>query len=137
MYNLSMLTTKADCTAVLNIATPAKESLVYRKTGLQRKNQSASLNSQEIQASLVAVTAEIEALETVLDNLPPGDVYDANEVRLRKAEHKKFLLEQRKINYGPVAQADGIYEINCLDGEIAETDAFIAALVARRDELPA
>lgn len=135
-YTVSLLTTKADCTALLNIANAEKDSIVYRKTGLQRQSQTASLTSMEIEASLAAVTAELAALDAILATLPAGPTYDENLVRKTKAEYKKFLLEQRRGNYGPIALVEKEYDIACIDQAIVETDAFIAAITARRDELP-
>ncbi|RYY70767.1 MAG: hypothetical protein EOO13_05485 [Chitinophagaceae bacterium] len=135
-YTLSLLTTKADCTALLNIANAEKGSMVYRKTGLQRQTQNATLTSMEIEASMAAVDAEIAALTAILATLPPGPTYDENEVRKTKAEYKKFLLEQRRGNYGPIAIVEKEFDIACLDGSIVETEAFILALETRRGELP-
>lgn len=135
-YTVSLLTTKADCTALLNIANAEKDGMVYRKTGLQRQSQTASLTSLEIEASMAAVDAELSALNAILATLPPGPTYDENLVRKTKADYKKFLLVQRRSNYGPIALVEKEYDIACLEGTIVETDAFIVSLTTRRDELP-
>ena len=135
-YTLTALSTKADCTALINIANNEKGSLAYRRTGLQRQNQTATLTSLEIETSLAAVIAEISVLDGILPTLPPGPTYDENLVKKTKLEYRKFLLEQRKGNYGPIAIVEKQYDINCVELAIAETDAFIAAVEARRDELP-
>ncbi len=57
-------------------------------------------------------------------------------VKIKKAEYKKFLLDQRKTNFAPIALVEKQYDIACLDHSIAETDAFIASLTARMNELP-
>ena len=137
MYTVAFLTTKADCTALLNIANTEKDGMVYKKTGLQRQSQTATFTALEIEASLAAVEAELTALQAILNTLPPGPTYDENLVRKTKAEYKKFLLEQRRGNYGPIALVEKEYDIACIDQAIVETDAFIAAVTARRDELPA
>ena len=136
-YTLTMLTTKADCTALINIASAEKADALYKKQGLERQSQSASSTSMEIAANLAAVNSELEALETILANLPPGPTYDQNLVKKKKADYKKFLLEQRQINFGPIAVVEKQYDIACLTETLAETDAFIVALEAKRDELPA
>ncbi|RYG50016.1 MAG: hypothetical protein EOO01_11645 [Chitinophagaceae bacterium] len=136
-YTVSSLTTKADCTALLNIANRERETMMYRKTGLQRQNQTATLTSMEIDASLAAVIAEIAALDSILATLPPGPTFEENEVKKTKAEYKKFLLDQRRGSYGPIALVEREYDINCIDSTVVETDLFIAAVTARRDELPA
>lgn len=135
-YSMSSLQTKAACSALLDIAGREKSNLEYRKTGLQRQSDSATVSALEITAGLAAVNAELAALESILATLPPGPTYDDNMVRKIKAEYKKFLLEQRSGNYGPIALVEKEYDIACIDQAIVETDAFIAALTTRRDELP-
>lgn len=136
-YTLVSLTTKADCTALLNIANREMGTMLYRKTGLERQTESAILTSVEIEASLSAITSEIAALEAVLASLPAGSIYDETLVRKTKAEYKKFLLEQRRGSYGPIALVEKEYDIACIDKAVAETETFINAVTARRDELPA
>lgn len=135
-YTVTLLATKADCTALLNIANSEKDGMIYRKTGLLRQSQTANLTSMEIEASLAAVTAELAALNSILAALPPGPTYDENVVRKTKAEYKKFLLEQRRGNYGPIALVEKEYDMACIDKAIEETDAFIVVITARFDELP-
>jgi hypothetical protein len=136
-YTVSHLTTKPDCQALLDIATAEKSDLEYRKTGLQRQRHASTATSFSIQADLAAVSAEVSALEIVLNALPSGPTYDDTLVRITKARHKKFLLEQRKGNYGPISQVEKEYEIACIDQAISETDAFVVSITARMDELPA
>ena len=135
-YTVTLLATKADCTALLNIANSEKDGMLYRKTGLLRQSQTANLTSMEIEASLAAVTAELAALNSILAALPPGPTYDENVVRKTKAEYKKFLLEQRRGNYGPIALVEKEYDMACIDKAIEETDAFIVVITARFAELP-
>ncbi len=136
-YSVLILTTKPDCQALINIASTEKETLAYRKTGLQRQHSTASVTSLGIEADMAAVVAELASLQAVLNMVPPGTTYDDALVRHKRAEYRKFLLEQRKGNYGPIALVEKEYDIACIDQAIAETDAFIAAVTARKDELPA
>ncbi|MFT3910940.1 MAG: hypothetical protein QM737_16090 [Ferruginibacter sp.] len=136
-YTVSLISSRADCQALIDTANDDKDSLVYRKTGLQRQMQSASSNTVGIEADLAAAVAEIEALNTVIANLPPGNTREETSVKLTKAEYKKFLLEQRKGNYGSTALIGKEYDIACVEQQIAETDAFIQSLTTRMNELPA
>ncbi len=135
-YTVSLLTLKADCQALINIANAEKDDHVYRRAGLVRQSQLASSTSLEIESGLAAVTAELSALASILAGLPPGPTYDENAVKQRKAEYKKFLLEQRRINYGPIAMVEREYDIARIDQSIAETDVFIAELTTHMDSLP-
>ena len=137
VYSLTTLATRPDCQALIDIASAEKENLAYRKIGLQRQRQTASVTSIEIDSDLAAVTAELSALQTILANVPAGPTYEETVVRLTTAEYKKFLLEQRKINYGPIALVQREYEIACIDQSITESDNFVATVTTRMGELPA
>jgi hypothetical protein len=135
-YSVSTLSTRPDCQALINIANAEKGNLEYRKTGISRQHQSASLTSLSIQTELAAVTAELATLNGIIVNLPAGTTYDETVVKIKRAEYKKFLLEQRKTNFGPIALVEKQYDIACLDHAITETDAFIASVTTRMNELP-
>lgn len=136
-YSLTILTSRPDCQALIEIANAEKDNLAYRKFGLQRQRQAASGNSVEIDADLAAVNAELSALQIILTSVPAGPTYEETVVRLTKAEYKKFLLEQRKVSYGPIAMVQREYDIACIDQAIAETDSFVANVTTRMGELPA
>jgi hypothetical protein len=134
-YSTQLLATKPDCQALINIANSEKEALAYRKTGLDRKRQSVSLTAAEIQTELASVTAELDALQAVYDSLPAGPTKDDTLVKFRKVEYKKFLLEQRKSNYGVLSVLEKEYDISCIEKDIAETDAYILALTERMNAI--
>ncbi|MEO8771898.1 MAG: helix-turn-helix transcriptional regulator [Ferruginibacter sp.] len=136
-YTVSMISNRPDCQAMIDAANDDKDSLVYRKTGLERQMQSASTTTVSIDADSAAAIAEISALETVIAGLPEGSVKEETKVKLTKAQYKKFLLDQRKANFGSVALVGKEYTIACVDQSITETDAFILALTTRMNELPA
>jgi hypothetical protein len=136
-YTVSMITSRADCQVLIDTANVDKDSLVYRKTGLERQKQSAGATTVGIDADLAAVEAEIAALDTVISTLPEGTVKEENKVKLTKAQYKKFLLDQRKPNFGSIALIEKEYNIGCIEQSIAETDAYILALTTRMEALPA
>ena len=136
-YSIQLLATKTDCQSLIDIANSEKEGLAYRKTGLDRQRLTVTGNATEIETELASVTAELDALQAVYDNMPAGQIKQETLVKLTKAEYKKFLLEQRKTNYGPIALVEKEYDIACIDHSIAETDAFIASVTARMNALPA
>ena len=71
-YSVEMLTTQADCQALINVANSEKEAATYRKAGMVRQRQSASINATEIEVELASVIAELETLQPLLDTLPEG-----------------------------------------------------------------
>jgi hypothetical protein len=132
-----MLSSRPDCQVLINIASSEKENLAYRKTGLQLQLQSVGVTSLGITADLAAVTAEVSNLQNVLSGLTPGPTYNDTMVRLTKAEYRKFLLEQRKGNYGPIGLVEKEYDLACIEKSITATDELIASLTTRMEELPA
>ncbi len=134
-YTVSLLTTVPDCQALLDIAHAEKESLSYRKTGLERQRQTATITSAEIEAELASVHVEILALQTVISNLPDGPTKVETIRKLKKAEYKKFLLEQRKGNYGVLSLLEKEYDIACVEKGIEEADAFITAITTRMNQI--
>ena len=135
-YTVSILTTRPDCQALIQIANSEKDDLAYRKAGLLRQHQSTAATSAGISNGLAAVDAELAALQTVIDLVPPGPTYDETIVKFKKAEYKKFLLEQRKGNFGPIALVEKEFDVACIDHALAEADVFIASLTTRMGELP-
>lgn len=130
-YSVSLLKTKPDCQALINIASAEKEGLSYRKTGLERQRQTAGDNSVEVETELASANAELTALQTVMDSLPDGPTKTETLRKFKKAEYKKFLLEQRQANYGVLSLLEKEYDIACTEKDIAEADAFISAVTDR------
>ena len=134
-YSVSLLTTRPDCQALIDIATAEKSDLNYRKTGLMRQSQNATLTSAEIEAELTSVNAELAALQTLIDNLPDGPIKEDTIRRYKKADYKKVLLEGRRGKYGVLSILEREYDIACIDLDISEADAFITALTDRLNAL--
>lgn len=134
-YTVSLLTTEADCQALIDIAQSEKDGLNYRKTGLQRQRQTATLTSAEIESELASVIVEIDALQSVMNSLPEGPTKAETLRKYKKAEYKKFLLEQRKGNYGVMSLLEKEYDIACIEKDIEEADAFITAVTDRMHNL--
>ncbi len=135
-YSVSLLTTRPDCQSLIEFANREKATLAYRKEGLERQRDSATLSSQEIQASLLAVTSELAALQSVYDTMPEGPSKQDVLGKIKKNEYKKFQLEQRKENYGVIALLEKEYDIANIDSSIIETDDFIDQVTTRMNQLP-
>jgi hypothetical protein len=131
-YSVNLLTTAADCDSVILVAEKEKSDLSYRKTSVERQKDNYASNSIGIDVDIAATDAEITALIPVVQSLPPGAARDDNETRLKKLELKKFLLAQKDKNYGSVALLMRENDLERVVKEIAEVDAFIAAINARK-----
>ncbi|MDB5202907.1 MAG: hypothetical protein JWQ27_2316 [Ferruginibacter sp.] len=134
-YATSLLSTIADCNALLAIAAADRTDLDIRKRQLERKQENASSNSAEIDADLASVIAEIDAYQQVIAGMPEGPAKQQLVSKLTKAEYKKFILEERRNNYGVVAVLQQQYDLTCMEKDLAEADLFITAVNDRRAEL--
>ena len=134
-YTVSLLKSKADCQALINLTTEDKTGLDYRKTGITRQRESAEKNSVDIEAELASAIAEVNGLQVVLDNLPEGNVKEDMLVKFKKADLRRIMLEKRKENYGVLSILNKEYDIACIEKDIEEADLFIEALTRRMNEL--
>jgi hypothetical protein len=134
-YSVSSITTAADCDLLINMTNKQKNDLAYRKLSLERQRANYAETSLELEAELQTVNAEAAALDAVIATLPDGDVKDDNVTRKKRLELKQFLLTEKKENYGGVALLDKEYDLARVNQELTETDAFIAALEARKAAL--
>ncbi|MDB5203298.1 MAG: hypothetical protein JWQ27_2707 [Ferruginibacter sp.] len=134
-YSTILLTTIADCDALLATAASEKDDLDIRKRQLERKQENAASNSTEIDADLASVTAEIEAYEAVIAGMPEGPAKQQLISKLTKAVYKKFTLEERRANYGVLAILQQQYTIACLEKDMLETDQFVAAVTVHKATL--
>ena len=134
-YSVNALSTAADCDVLLNISAKEKSDLEFKKISLQRQQTNYSKSAVEIDTELQAIAAELTALATVIASLPDGDIKDDTVKKQKKLQLKHFLLEERKENYGSVALLEKEFNLARTEKELQETDAFIAALQARKATL--
>ena len=128
MYSISNVTTIADCNVLLNMANKEKADLNFKKLSDERLVNNYSSTSVEISAVLQGVIAEISAINTVLAVLPDGLTKESEEKRKVRLEYKKFLLETRKESYGAVALLEKQLDLERVNKQIDEVDAFILAI---------
>lgn len=67
--------------------------------------------------------------------MPDGDTKDDNIKRQKKLEYNLFLLTNRKANYGAIALLEKEFSIARVIQELAEADAFVAAVTARKTSI--
>ena len=133
----ALLSTKADCDAVLAELSDVKQNLDFRKLSLERSKDNATQRASSVDADLAAVTAEIDSLATVITGLPEGATKTEMQNRKTKAEYKLFTLNQRKLNSGTTAVI--LYEsgLNEVAQRLTAIAADIAEVEARKAAIPA
>lgn len=126
-YSFTLLKTKSDCETLINLVKKEKASEDLKKRILEGQYEAATTSATDLEASLQSVAAEIAAFQSMIAVLPEGTTKDATAVKLRKSEHKLFLLTESKKKRGVVSLIDKEFDIGSLEKQIAEADAFIDA----------
>jgi len=134
-YSISNLTQVADCNALLSWAAKEKADLTFKKLSDERLTTKYGETSQELEAVLQGVLAELSATDTIIGVLPDGPSKDDALNKKTRLEYKKFLIETRKESYGAVALLEKEMDLARVMLEIDEVDAFIAALESRKSQL--
>ncbi len=114
-----------------------KEDLAFKKTSLERRIRVTAENSIEIDVEYQRLTVELSSWTTIVNNLPDGPAKEAAISKQRKAEYQLFVLEDRRDNYGALAQYEKEFDIGCIDAQLAQVELFITAVRQHQDTLPA
>ncbi len=134
-YSVMQLTSVSDCDAVLTIATKEKQDLEWKKLLLERQKTQYSDQSVSITAELASKKAEVEVLDSIIAGLPEGNLKEENQNKKVRAEYSIFLLENRRNNYGNVALLEKELDLQRVERELTETNAFIAEVEEHKSTL--
>lgn len=134
-YSVATLQTVADCDVLLAMAAKDKTDLQFRQLQLQRQQSSYAENALQTEDELQAVDTELNAINTIVNTLPDGSTKDENIIKQKKLELKKFLLTERKNNYGSIALLDKELDVAQIALQIGEIDAYTAAITAHKATL--
>ncbi len=135
-YNVSLLTSREECQAVITLATFEKKGLEIQKLTLDRKQEVDSSNSQDLAADLVSTETNVASMEAAIANTPEGPVKERLQRDLRKLQVKLDALEVREYNSGPAAVIMKQYALTCADAGIAEADALIVVVTDKLNSFP-
>lgn len=134
-YSVQNLTQVADCDVLLSWAQKEKADLTFRKLSVERLTDRYAETSVEVATQLQGVIAELAAVDSYIAILPDGPIKDEALDKKTRLEYKKFLLEGRVESYGVVALLEKQMDLGRVEQEIAEVDAFVAAVEARKAAL--
>ena len=134
-YTVQNLTQVADCDVLLSWAQKEKADLTFRKLSVERLTDRYAETSVEVATQLQCVIAELAAVDSYIAILPDGPIKDEAVDKKTRLEYKKFLLEGRVESYGVVALLEKQMDLGRVEQEIAEVDAFVAAVEARKAAL--
>lgn len=134
-YSVEKITSTSDCDLLLSLAAKEKADQAWKRLSEERLTLNYGAKAVEIDAELQSVTTEITATETVIATVPEGNSKEEAVKKKTKLEYKKFLLNNRKENYGVLALLEKELDLNRVTVELNEIDAFIAAVTARKAAL--
>lgn len=134
-YSIKRITQVADCDVLLTWAAREKADLDFELLSEDRLTDKFETTSVEVEAILQGVLAELSALKVAVVMLPEGKGKREMSVRIKKLEHKQFLLENRKLTYGLLALLQKELDIQRIENEIKEVDTFVAELTAHKATL--
>ncbi|MFD2785268.1 hypothetical protein [Hymenobacter rubripertinctus] len=134
---MNLLTNQVDCDLVLADAAEERADLEYRQTQLRHLQSVGSGRASEKGAELVAATAEYNALERLLVDMPEGPTRQKNERAYKRLEYRIYVLNQQQQTglSGVVTQFQRHYELNCLGAQLGENATLTTEVQARRAAL--
>jgi hypothetical protein len=136
-YNLSVLTSVANCEDVIQSTQLEKSSLELRKSRLTQYLNNSVSNVDFIQGELNGIAAQIADLDTTIAALADGETKST-----KIAERYRLLSRQitvgKRLNSGMgETHAERQHDLVVIEFNIAEKTIFLAALEARKVELQA
>ena len=131
-YAVNQLSTTADCDTVIAMAQSEKKELEFKKFNLEHDGSEFADTTVEVATALANTNTELTAQQTIFATLPDGKSKDNAELKVKRLEAKKKMLEMREDNYGPIALLEKENELERVKLEIIEMDNFIAAIQARK-----
>ena len=136
-YNVTHLTTVAECDQLINAANDSKSDVQFAQTNLTKRNNDRLRSSAKLTATLATVSAQITAFSAARDAMPDGPDKDAIISRLRRLNDRMENLEESRSKAGAVALLDNELERSINDAEIEVIDEFLAAVTARKEAIVA
>lgn len=137
IYSINSLTQVADCNVLLAWAQKERAALSYKQLSEERITTKYAETSTEVDAVLQGVITEIAAQDTIIGALPDGRAKEDAIDKKTRLEYKKFVLENRKENYGVVALLEKEMDLARVQQELAEVDAFISLVETKKTALSA
>jgi hypothetical protein len=133
-FSVNLLTTAAQCDALLATKQRERTGLVNRLNNLQFQLDNWD-DATSAETELTATQTLIAGLTPVVAALPDGDDKRRNQNQLNRYQTRANNLTSKVENYGVLAQLEKELDRDTLTGDIATLDTFVAAVQARRAAL--
>ncbi|TGE21724.1 hypothetical protein E5K00_15745 [Hymenobacter aquaticus] len=136
-YSVNKLTTPAQCDAVLALIAEERENLDLQQRILDKRRGNLSDDVTEVDAELTAKQTELASLTTLINGLADGDTKTDYERRRRTLSRRITELQDRQLEFNPVALIDREFDVARLTKSLAEADTLEAEVKARKAVLEA
>ncbi|TGE21694.1 hypothetical protein E5K00_15590 [Hymenobacter aquaticus] len=136
-YSLSLLTTRAQCDAVLAYANAKLGLLGYHDAQTGRRTSNLTTSATSDAAELVSLNAFITAMTPVIPTLPAGKNREKQENELRVSTDRRDALLARQGQQGPEVLLEAEAESGLIDIQVPFIQDFIAQVTAHRATLSA
>lgn len=135
IYPTEKLATIAECDALLTYANNEKKTLEYRKYILNYSQGNAAENADLVNISIQAAQTEMQGLETLIAGLPEGEAKEEYVRKRKRLENRLDDLGFKREDAGAGKLLTKMFELAQIDAQLAETEAFITAVTARKAAL--
>lgn len=136
-YSLALLTTQAQCDAVLTFAREKLKVLSFRDLETDYRADNVSGTAKNISDELKGLVKYITAMTPLLDELDPGKERDEQAATLRRKTDRRDELLARQSKAGGEKLVLRELEQALLDPQLPIVQDFIAQVTAHRATLTA
>ena len=134
-YSLDLLTTRAQCDAVLAYANTKLGLLNYHDTQTGRRTGNLTTSATKDTSELTGLNAYITAMTPVIATLPAGKDRDKQTNDLRLKTDRRDTLVARQNQVGPEALVESELDSTLVDVQLPVGADFIAQVTAHRATL--
>lgn len=134
-YTVSLLTSEADCDELLEQNADELRTLRHRAASYDYERENSTDNAAEVAVELTEVESKITVLTTSLASLAEGELKRKWTRDLEIATARRNTLRYRQSTHGVVAVLLRERELAQVNVQIAEAEAFKAAVEARKAQL--
>lgn len=132
IYSISNLQSVASCDELITMITKEKGDLEFRKNSLERQRAALDENFVENSEELVAITTELETIDSIIAALPEGEMKTELISRRKKLDSRLFDLQVKSENYNEKAKVDKEFDIGKVERQVEEADLVLAELNAKK-----
>ena len=135
VYALEKITTVAMCDVLLEVALKDRDALDRRRANLLASVSTFDVRTADIGTERISVQARLDTYTDLYEILPEGkDKINAN-LEIKRMEARKALLDKQVVGYNVFALLDKQVDYNHLESQVANADAYITAVRAKKTAL--